>query len=328
MWFDGSKALTYNCLFNFIVGQRGLGKTYWAKKWCVKDFINNGNQFVYIRRYKSEISVNNFFDQIRNEFPDADFQVKGKAFFINGSYAGQAIALSTGITKKSMSFERTYNVIYDEFIIEEGNYRYLKNEVKCFLDLYETINRLRIDDKEARVFFLANAISLYNPYFVHFGIKFDRSNVYRGNEIYAEIGYDDEFTEAKRKTRFGKLIQGTEYEQYILFNNFYLDNKDFIGKKVNACSYAFTLTFENKTFGVWIDYKGGKYYVSHDVDPYCKKSYAFTTADHKPNTLMIKAARRSLGIKQFVENYKLGNVWFESVGIKNAMTDLLKMILF
>ena len=41
IFYNGNRTLTHNCLFNFIVGSRGAGKTFWFKKWAIEDFIKN-----------------------------------------------------------------------------------------------------------------------------------------------------------------------------------------------------------------------------------------------------------------------------------------------
>ena len=48
------ETLTHNMLFNFIIGNRGGGKTYGAKEWAIDNFIKTGEQFGYIRRYYIE----------------------------------------------------------------------------------------------------------------------------------------------------------------------------------------------------------------------------------------------------------------------------------
>ena len=40
MWYDYSKVLSYNAMFNFIIGERGVGKTYGAKKYAINRFIS------------------------------------------------------------------------------------------------------------------------------------------------------------------------------------------------------------------------------------------------------------------------------------------------
>lgn len=54
------------------------------------------------------------------------------------------MTLSTAQDLKSTNFSNVTNLIFDEFIIEEGQKKfYLNNEVEVFLNLVETIARLR-----------------------------------------------------------------------------------------------------------------------------------------------------------------------------------------
>ena len=61
--------------------------------------------------------------------------------------------------------------VFDEFIETKKGRNYLQNEVEMFLDLIETVNRLRIDRPEVRVYLLANKVTFVNPYFTYFNIK-------------------------------------------------------------------------------------------------------------------------------------------------------------
>ena len=91
MYWDIAKPLSYNALFNFIVGARGCGKTFGVKQWCIKDFLKTGYQFVYVRRYKTELkTVKTFFFDIADHFPNHTFEVKGNEFNIDGKTAGYA----------------------------------------------------------------------------------------------------------------------------------------------------------------------------------------------------------------------------------------------
>ena len=55
MWYDLNDVLSKNRLYSFIIGNRGGGKTFACQKWCIKDFITNGNKFIWLRRYGSEV---------------------------------------------------------------------------------------------------------------------------------------------------------------------------------------------------------------------------------------------------------------------------------
>ena len=50
-----------------------------------------------------------------------------------------------------------------------------------------------------------------------------------------------------------------------------------------------------------------------------------TLKDHKPNTLMFNALKRYNFWKSFVENFKLGNVYFENQKIKHNVYELIKL---
>ena len=83
MFFSPAKALSYNALFNFVIGERGVGKTTGVLKFFVNDFLKNGHQFVYIRRYVDDLSEadRSLFDNLKAMqcFPeDTVFEVKKK----------------------------------------------------------------------------------------------------------------------------------------------------------------------------------------------------------------------------------------------------------
>ena len=81
MYFNGDKADSYDALFNFIILARGLGKTYNYTKLVIRRFLKDEtNQFIYLRRYKSELktSAPKFFDAViaNNEFPNVKLEYK------------------------------------------------------------------------------------------------------------------------------------------------------------------------------------------------------------------------------------------------------------
>ncbi len=327
MFWNINNTLTHNALFNFIVGNRGSGKTYGSKKWAIKDFIKNGNQFIYVRRYKQELKKNSkFFDDVRAEFPNNKLEVKGMTYYIDGKECGMAIPLSTAKIEKSTSFPKVNKIIFDEFILDKGAYRYLPDEVTNFLELYETIARMR---DNVRVLFLANAVTQTNPYFLYFDIEMPYNSTiakFKNNTILIELVQDEDFIKAKKRTRFGQLIDGTRYGDYAISNKFLRDNKNFIRKKNVNCKYVFTLKYQNILLGVWADYSSGHLYVSDDIN---KDSiiYSLTLDDHSPNTLLINRISKSSNLKMFIESYRRGLVYFENMNIKNYTYDIIKLLL-
>ena len=340
IFYDGYKTLTYNALYNFIIGNRGGGKTYWSKRWAINDFIKNKKQFIYVRRYKTELrTVKTFFNDVAEEFDGHEFEVKGNVLMVDGEKAGEAMALSTSKIMKSNSYPNVNKIIFDEFIIDKGVYKYLPNEVEYFLDLYETIARLR----DVKVFFLANAITQTNPYFIYFDVelpynkmvqtfynngdgRFIKKKLKDFPDVLIELVRNDEFIAAKKKQRFGQLIVGTQYSDYAIENDFLRDSSTFIEKKNDRCRYLYSIQYRGFTFGIWHDFKQGLLYLSLDLEKENKISFAFTTDDHKLNTMLVSSIARNGYLKQMFDNYKMGSLRFESMDIKNIFHDLLKEV--
>lgn len=325
MYWDISKPLSYNALFNFIVGSRGCGKTFGCKQWAIKDYLKTGAQFVYVRRYKQELkALKSFFMDISQFFPKHEFTVKGNEFMIDGKIAGFAIALSTSKILKSTAYPQVNKIIFDEFILDKGVYHYLPDEVTNFLELYSTIARLR----DVRVFFISNALSMTNPYFDYFNIALPYgNNISCRNDVLIEMVQAAEYTETAHNTRFGKLIQGTAYSAYAVDNEFLRDNSAFVEKRNPTARYYFTMRYNSNDYGVWIDPPNGIIHISRDVDSSCSIKLALTTEDHATNTIYTKG-RKSIYLSNLCEWYKNGAVRFSTIRVKNEIMNALRLILY
>ena len=181
-YYDFGPLLEKNGTYNFVIGGRGIGKTYGAKKLVIEDFLKNGRKFIYLRRYKNELrTIQNMFVDVGREFPDYAFRVRGHHFEIcddpepvKGSkwiQIGIAVALSTAQQMKSMVFDEFDTILFDEFIIEKGCVRYLPDEFSVFNNFYNTVDRW---NDRVKVFFLANAVRIENPYMVALEADADR----------------------------------------------------------------------------------------------------------------------------------------------------------
>lgn len=262
LFYDAGPILSRNAVFNFIVGGRGIGKTYGiAKKRSIQRYLKYGEQFIYLRRYREELTAarKTFFADISREFPEYAFRdAEGKAQVCRDPDAekmewedmGYFVNLSTAQQFKSVSYEKVRTIVFDEFIIEKGNVQYLNNEARVMLDFYQTVDRWM--DKTT-VFFLANAVSIINPYFMEWDIQpngkefMTRQNGF----ICCHFPPDGKFGEAVRKTRFGQFIAGTEYEEYSVGNLFRDNSSTLIGTKTPDHRYMFTLETEAGVFSCW-----------------------------------------------------------------------------
>lgn len=328
LYYDYSRILTYNAFLNILIGERGVGKTYGASKLVVKKAIQKGEQFAYIRRYKTELkkSVPKFFEALNenNEFPNHSLYTKGNTFYLDDEPIGYAMSLSTAQSLKGTNFSKVKYIIFDEFIIEKGQQHYLSNEVENFLGLLETIARMR----DIKVFLLANAVTTVNPYFLFFNIDLPYNNdikTYKDGLILIQYMRNEEYRKAKKESKFGKLISGTDYESYAIDNKFRLDNKSFIEKKTGSAKCSFSFQYKEKIYGVWFDYKIGKIFVSNDYDS--KICFACTLEDHSPNTMFFSIAKEYNSWRNFIKNYKLGNVYFENQKIKLICQEVIKNLI-
>lgn len=347
MFWDLGRTLTYNCLFNFILGNRGGGKTYGAKKRAIDQFINKKEQFGYIRRYKEDLKepMEHFFDDIVDKYPEYEFKTEAKKFYIRlkpaapdekwtkDDIAGYGFELSTASRKKSISFPRITTLIFDEFLLDKEHLMYLQNEPIKLFNLYETIARPGTPHPRVVLFMLANALTVTNPYFLFLNLKMPTKQDKNGKYIWrhptksilVEDVRNEKFIDVKRNTEFGQIVEGTKYADYSIDNKFLLDDETFIERRSGQARYFFTFIYMGRKYGVWLNEEDGAMWVSESIDPSFLLVYTLTLKDHQPNTMFLKTGSKSYHFKKFIENYKLGNVRFESMNVKNITYEVIKM---
>ena len=339
IFINFNKILSYGSFITFVLAERGVGKSYGAKKFIINHYKKTGKQTVYLRRYNKELqealmkkSIPIFFDQIKDEFPNDKLTNSKELLYYNKEVCGYAVALSTSNILKSSTFENVDTIIYDEFIIDKGTYHYLQNEVTAFFEIIETIFRLR----NGRVLLLGNAISITNPYFIELDLWLPYNSEYKifkkddkGNPLLTVYyGKNLKYREAKKSTRFGQLIDGTKYGKYAIDNEFLRDSKAFLGKKSKDAKFFFILKLNNKNIGIWIDYKQTKMYLSYDYDPNCPIIFSINSEDHDEHTILIRT-RTSSFFQSIIDYYRSANLYFENQQLKNQiMTVLAKYLTY
>lgn len=321
IYYNPQKLLSYNCLFNFVEGERGNGKTYGFKKIGIDNFRKRKEEFIYLRRYETELNdINLFFSDIQARYKEK-LTVSGHTFKCNDEIMGHAIPLSKAITKKSIPFDKVTLIIFDEFLIEKSNYHYLKNEVKQLLDFYETVARGR---NNVRLVCIANSISEINPYHAYFDIKPSGSEFTKiKKDIILQRTNSSDYRVYKQKSRFGQIIKGTDYEKYAIQNEYINDNKEFIEPKSDKAINRFNVIYQNVTIGIWIDHIQGKLFCSSKFNKELP-NYCIVTEDMRPNYMILK--NTSNYMKLLKNAYDYGFIYYENIKIKGYMEEVRKLL--
>lgn len=329
MWYDPYKTQTHNALINMVLGPRGYGKTYGLKKLAIKNALEKGKQFIYLRRYQAELDLveDNLFDDIiiNNEFPGHAITKSKEGFWmVDDVCMGYPMALSRANYYKSASFPLVNLIIFDEFIIDTSqNMRYLKNEVRKLLDLIETVDRMR---DEVRVYMLANSISFFNPYTLYWNLSVPKGKAWSkavdGLVLVELVGDDEEFRAKKLSTRFGRLTGDTEYGAYSINNKFLLDTDTFIEERAPDAYHLCVMQNNGNEYGVWFSTKRQTYYVSEKVDPYCKLIFSTTLEDHQPNITLLTTRQGTFSTLKTA--FQHGMVRFETLKCKNMFMEVMK----
>lgn len=328
-WYNYDKINSYNCCFNFILTNRGFGKSYGSKKMAIRNFIKKGEQFIYCRRYKTELSeFNKFFDDIRQEFPDHKLEIKGKVAYIDDEVCGFAIPLSMSQKYKSTPYPNVTLIIFDEFIIDTstGIMRYINNEVEMFLDLFETVARKR---DNVKAYLLANFITEVNPYFIFFNVtpnKNERFTLARNGELIIDVTKNDDFIKEKKNTRFGRLIEGTKYSDYALNNEALRDSMVFIERLPLKHMYSLcTLTDGNREATLYQSTKTGIFYCCSKIDRNVVK-FVLNMESHDNTAILHSKVNDYPLFKQFIKGFQLGLVRFDKQTTKIFMYECLKKL--
>ena len=324
-FYDAPRTISYNADLTMIITMRSYGKTYGFIKEAVKDWLRDRSEFVFVRRYDTELKVSmpKLFDSMieHREFPGYEFKIEGNTGYIRKmaidgedenpwNIICHGIPLSKQANYKGVEFPRVKKVIFDEFIrVLKTPPGYLRDDVGAFLDLMKTITR---DRDGVHAYLLGNACDLTCPYLAFAGIvKEPRVGYtwYKGKSILVHYAKDQVFAEQERSTIVGRLVDGTPYSTVMIDNEFLNAHDTFIADKTKAAKFRYGFLCQGWTFGVWLDIREGIYYVNRKV-PKDGKIFALTSSDMTPNYVMIE--RSSPFIKQIVRLFSMGVVRFDA----------------
>lgn len=198
----------YDKTFNFIVSEREAGKTTAGiLKKCVSAWKSGFTSLILkrnvvdvtdifindmgavIEKFKDDPSIN--IEEVNLKYKLSSIKDGIVDVYLNEKLFVRIIALSIKISRfKSLLLKNVKYLLFDEFICNMRlGEKYLKGEAFKFKELYKTFNREN-KDRRIKCYFLGNPYSLFNPYFVEFGIdtnKLKRGEVYAKNDCLVQL---------------------------------------------------------------------------------------------------------------------------------------------
>ncbi len=246
-WLNIPEILATETPFIFIVGARGIGKTYGTVNYRIES--GNNRPFLFMRRtveqirsqrkedmsdLKKPLNVHGFgYKDVPMGAAHAEFLTELKDQDntpISGVPFCYTMALSTNSSARGFDMSQVDFIFYDEFIAQPEE-RPIKDEAAAFFNFYETVNRNReLEGQEpVKVLFAANSFNLANPLFMALGIvdKVDKMSKH-GQEIWINkqrgftviLPLHSPISKRKSETALYKLTAGSDYENMALKNQF------------------------------------------------------------------------------------------------------------
>lgn len=320
IYYSANEILSHNAPMNFIMGMRGNGKSYDAKKRMINNFIKKGEESVLIRRRKTDIDIlkKKILKDIIDIFPSHEFSIEDDTIFINGEPAIYLVALSTSIKMKSIPFPNVTLIVFDEYIEPSFKFpNYLKSEMFYLNELLNTICR---DRNNWRLLIIGNSISYVNPFFDYYGIKVTDNKQRFHKALYdddlkryllmIEICQSEEFKEHSAKCMLSRITKGTEYGDYSQNNTAFEDTEDFIVDTRNGnYIYICTLRSNDREVGVWYD-NNLNIYIDKKVDNNCQYKFSMKDSDLKEGYILAKNNMKNWRLKEIKKLYHNSKMYY------------------
>lgn len=270
-WLNVPEILDTDYTFIFIIGARGVGKTYGILKY-IHDM---GITSMIMRRtqVQADIISNPAFHPYIKICDNEGFNVitrtltKGvTGLFVYSPEEGAAdelpfsyiTALSTFANLRGFDASSVDLIFIDEFI-PESNKNPIKNEYETMLNMYETVNRNREleGEKPVKLVCAANSNTIDNPYFIGLGIV---NKIYtmqrKGQNVYADPDRsllvinltDSPISEKKRHTALYRLAGNSSFTDMALDNEYSGYDEKRIRTNIKLIEYRPVFTVGEITF--------------------------------------------------------------------------------
>lgn len=339
-YFNPYKYLPYQRNFIMINSERTVGKTYSTQKFQLQKALDKGERFLYIVRTQKEKGQGVFADAymkvINEQFPDFTFSFKSNKCYYDvnqdGSelvHVGTCVAISEANSTKRINYPRTKWGLFDEYILDSNRTsEYVDgwNEPNLLLKLYHTIDR---EEDYLTLFMMANTIKFYNPYHMHKAFSVDQTEVGKvflsENIVFEHVEASDYLKQKKKKSKFLRMIEGTDYGDYSINGNYINDNESFIERRPGRSTLKFVFDAGDSAFGVWYNNKTGITYIDSCFDKNCPYWFTFNTYNLSENKIYVGGKSIYL-IKWLGNQFKRGWVRWTNMEVKSKTIEtIIKM---
>lgn len=339
-YYDGSKLLSMQDIngnkpeLYFVTTNRTGGKTTFFRRYLTKRFLNYGEKFMLIYRYRNEIDNvgNEFFKDIQGLFfPNNNMTSKSMCngvyheLFLDEKSCGYAVALNSADTIKKLShfFSDVDRMLMDEFQAENG--RYCTKEIEKFVSIHTSVARGR--NKQSRyvpVYLLGNPVTLLNPYYTALGISHRLRNdtkFLRGEGWVVEQGYNAGASKAQSESAFNRAFAHEKIMQYQSQGIYLQDSKSFIEQPTGKNKYVCTIRYNRKNFSIREFSLNGYMYCDDKADLTYPLKISVTTEDFNINYVMLK--QNDWIIKTLRSMFDNGLFRFKNLECKEAIMEFL-----
>lgn len=326
---NGNKPEIYMCTTN-----RTGGKTTYFGRLCLNRFLDKGEKFCLIYRFKYELNdvVGKFYKDLNSLFfPTHEMTSKKHAdgifceLFLDKKSCGYALSLNSAdqIKKYSHLFSDVMRMIFDEFQSETNHY--CDDEIKKFLSIHTSVARGQ--GKQVRyvpVYMLSNTVSIINPYYVEMNISArlkDDTKFLRGDGFVLEQGFVESASEEQKTSGFNRAFSSNSYVAYSSECVYLNDNKSFVDKPTGKSRYICTLKYKGTDFGIREFGEEGVIYCDDRPDITFATKITVTTSDHEINYVMLK--RNDFFLSNLRYLFERGAFRFKDMRCKEAVLSAL-----
>ena len=309
---DGEKPVIY-----MVTSNRSAGKTTFFVRMLIKKFIDNGEKFCILYRWKKELNdiARKVFTNVSWKFPGYSMLDKKRE---KGNFCelllkkddekavtcGYAIAIngSDDIRKSSGELSAISRIFMDEFQSETN--KYCPNEIEKFQSIYTTI--ARGNGQQSRyvpIYMCSNPVSILNPYFsiMNVASKLRKDTKFlKGKGWVLEQNLNDSARMAMTSSAFAKAMSGSNYIEYATDGKYLLDDNSFIEKPKNTpTTYIATFIYNGQSIALRQGMNDIFYFGGNIDDTYPLK--IFVTNDDA--TLNASSLRANSGLMRLLRTY-------------------------